>query len=93
MENNAQNIRIHTTIVKLLKHEDALRYVGILIHATSDADATIRRVLNVLAATQEIPLAQKDLLRMRIRAWYKANVGDRLFFADSNLHRKHRRAA
>ncbi len=91
MENKAHNIRIHNTIVKMLQHPEVMRYLALLIKTTCDTDAAVRRVLNVLAATQEIPLAQKDLLRKQIRAWYKANVGDRTFFADSDLHRKHKR--
>jgi len=61
------------------------------MHTTTDTDEMIRKVSNVLAATQEIPRPQKDLLRKQIRAWYRTNVGDRLFFADSDLHRKHER--
>lgn len=91
MENKANNVRTHTAIVEMLKHPNVMRYLALLIRVTCDKDETIRRVLRVLASTQEIPLAQKDLLRKQIRAWYKANVGDRLFFADSDLHRKHLR--
>ena len=89
---NARNI--HNAIAKMLQHKDVLRYLGILIRTTCNKDATIRRVLNVLAATQTIELARKDELRREIKAWYRANVGDRTFFADSDLHRKwkHRNA-
>ncbi len=91
MENKANNIRTHKALVGMLKHPQVMRYLAILIRVTCDKDEAIRRVLRVLAATQEIPLAQKDLLRKQIRAWYKTNVGDRMFFADSDLHRKHLR--
>lgn len=91
MENKAQNIRIHNTIARILQREDALRFVAFLVKFAKDKDAAVRRVLNVLAATQTIETARKDLLRKQIRAWFKANVGDRLFFADSDLHRKNLR--
>lgn len=84
MENTA---RTHTVINKMLGHKNALRYLAVLINVTCNKDETVRRVLRILAASQQIPLSQKDLLRKQIRAWYKANVGDRLFFADSDLHR------
>lgn len=88
MENKANSVRIHNAIAKMLKHPKVLRYIGFLMYVTADTDIAVRRVLNVLAATQEIPLARKDELRKQIKAWYRNNVGDRKFFADSDLHRK-----
>lgn len=83
--------RFRQVILKILKRDNPLRYLGVIMGVTKDTDFAVRRVLNVLAATQDIPLAQKDNLRKAIRAWYKAQFGDRKFFADSDLHRKHKR--
>lgn len=86
-----RNEKFRNAIVRALVGKNPLRYLGLLLRVTPDKDFAIRRVLNVLAATQDIMLPQKDNLRKQIRNWYRANYGDRKFFADSDLHRKHRR--
>jgi hypothetical protein len=89
MENKATHqIR---QISKILMHEDMLKYLSLLIRITGDKDATIRKVCRVLSVLTAIKVDEKDKIRALIRAWYRANYGDRIFFADSDLHRKHKR--
>lgn len=78
-------------IARILKHEDMLRYLGLFIRITADKDAAIRKVCRVLSVLQDIKVNHKDELRALIRAWFRANYGDRAFFADSDFHRPHKR--
>lgn len=89
MENKT---RSHNQIVRIIKHKDMLKYLGLLIRIALDKDAMIRRVFRVLSVMQDISLAEKDKSRKLIRAWYRTNYGDRAFFADSDYHRPHKRA-
>lgn len=78
----------HAVIVQMLQHNDWQRFLGFFLNRVMDKDAAIRKVMNVLAASQQIPLVKKDALRKEIRAFFRKHYGDRDFFADSDLHRK-----
>lgn len=81
----------HTEIVEFLAKPNALSWVAQVVLTSTNKDEAVRRILLALAVTQEIALPQKDLLRKEIRAWFKQHVGDREFFADSDLHRRKNR--
>jgi len=85
-----RNEKFRNLVMRMLDNPRAFHYLGWLMRATPDQDFAIRRVLNVLAVA-EIDRNRKDGLRQQIRNWYRANYGDRKFFADSDLHRKHKR--
>jgi hypothetical protein len=86
-----ENKRTHIEIVEFLAQPNALDWVAQIVSNSSDKDGVVRRILLALAVTQTIALPQKDLLRKEIRAWFKLHVGDREFFADSDIHRRKRR--
>ena len=80
----------HAVIVNMLKRNDWQKYLAFFLGRVADKDAGIKKVLNVLAASQQIDLVRKDALRKDIRAFFRARYGDRLLFADSRLHLKKR---
>ena len=82
---------IHDTLIEMLVRPNWRELLKGFLVRMSITDFGIRRVLNALAVTQVIPLTEKDKLRKEIRTFYRDNYGDRSFFADSDLHRKHKR--
>ena len=70
---------------------DYLEYTKEYLLVAVNKEAAIKDILFSLAASQVVDRDQKDVIRRNIKSFYRNNYGDSIIFADSDLHRKHKR--